>query len=197
MNTDKDMRGFDHPTFSSFFSVLICVHRWPILIAVCIISCLGCAGYQLGSQSLYPANIRTVHVPIFESDSLRRRLGEQITEAVVKRIEATTPLKVVGRANADSILQGRLISERKRIVTESPWDEGRDVEVDWRVEATWTDNCGRPIGTNMLQPVPPVLLTFAASGHFMPEIGQSLATAQRDAIDQLAKHIVEQMEMPW
>ena len=27
----------------------------------------GCAGYQVGNQSLYPMHIRTVYVPTFES----------------------------------------------------------------------------------------------------------------------------------
>jgi hypothetical protein len=173
--------------------MFICAYLWPILF----VACVGCAGYQIGSQTLYPANIRTVFVPVFQSDSFRRQLGERITEAVVKRIESTTPLKVVGRADADSVLQGRLISESKILITENAYDEGRDVEVDWRVEVSWTDRQGRTLGSNMLQPVPPVLLTVSGSGHFMPEAGQSLATAQRDAIDQLAKLIVEQMEMPW
>ena len=168
-----------------------------LLFAAAHVACVGCAGYQIGSQTLYPANIRTVHVPIFVSDSFRRQLGERLTEAVVKRIESTTPLKVVARADADSVLQGRLISERKILVTEDAYDEGRDVEVDWRVEVTWTDCQGRTIGSNMLQPLPPVLLTITGSGHFMPEAGQSLATAQHDAIERLAKQIVEQMEVPW
>jgi len=171
----------------------ICVILWPFLF----VACVGCAGYQIGSQTLYPPNIRTVYVPIFRSDSFRRQLGERLTEAVVKRIESTTPLKVVGRPDADSVLEGRIVSERKSVVTESAYDEGRDVEVEWRVEVTWIDAQGRTIGANMLQPVPAVLLNVAGSGHFMPEAGQSLTTAHRDAIDQLAKQIVEQMEMPW
>ncbi|KKK73798.1 hypothetical protein LCGC14_2890190, partial [marine sediment metagenome] len=27
----------------------------------------GCAGYQIGSESLYPCHIRTVYVPVFTS----------------------------------------------------------------------------------------------------------------------------------
>jgi hypothetical protein len=173
--------------------VFIGVHLWPILF----VACVGCAGYQIGSQTMYPANIRTVYVPIFRSDSFRRQLGERLTEAVVKRIESTTPLKVVGRPDADSVLEGRIVSERKSVVTESAYDEGRDVETEWRVEVSWIDAQGRTIGANMLQPVPPALLNVTGSGHFMPEAGQSLATAQRDTIDQLAKQIVEQMEVPW
>lgn len=173
------------------------INSTAALLCASLLAACGCAGYQIGSQTLYPASIRTVFVPVFESDSFRRQLGERLTEAVAKRIEATTPLKVVGRPDADSILQGRLISERKVLVTESAFDEGRDNEVQWRVEVAWTDREGRTIGSNMLQPLPPVLLTISGNSHFMPEGGQSLATAQREAIDQLAKQIVEQMEVPW
>jgi hypothetical protein len=45
---------------------------------------LGCAPYRMGVQSLYSCNIRTVYVPMFESDSFRRNLGERLTEAVQK-----------------------------------------------------------------------------------------------------------------
>jgi hypothetical protein len=30
-------------------------------------SLTGCAGYQIGNQSLYPADVRTVYVPMVES----------------------------------------------------------------------------------------------------------------------------------
>src|SRR5687768_8924245 len=64
----------------------------------------GCAGYQLGQRSLYRPDIRTVHVPVVQSDSYRRYLGERLTEAVVKQIELKTPYKVVGSDSADSVL---------------------------------------------------------------------------------------------
>ena len=47
----------------------------------------GCAAYQIGNQSLYPLEIHTVAVPVFQSNSFRRNLGERLTEAVVKEIE--------------------------------------------------------------------------------------------------------------
>ena len=54
----------------------------------------GCAGYQFGSQSLFNTpDIETVHVPVFQSSSFRRDLGEQLTEAVVKEIEKRTPVQ--------------------------------------------------------------------------------------------------------
>ena len=48
----------------------------------------GCASYRVGNASLYPPHIRTVYVPVFESASYRRNLGERLTEAVMKEIEA-------------------------------------------------------------------------------------------------------------
>ncbi|HEY6562999.1 MAG TPA: hypothetical protein VIY86_00755, partial [Pirellulaceae bacterium] len=54
----------------------------------------GCAGYYLGSPTLYRPDIATIQIPIFESDSYRRFLGERLTEAVVKQVELKTPYKV-------------------------------------------------------------------------------------------------------
>ena len=157
----------------------------------------GCAGYQVGSQTLYPANVRTVFVPMFESDSYRRQLAERLTEAVIKRIEAVTPYKVVHRPDADTVLTGRIIYDRKRVITEDFYDMARDVEVSLRVEAAWTDRAGNLIGSQYNRPLPAPLLTLTTSSHFVPEGGQSYATAEREALQKTAKQIVEQMEMPW
>ena len=45
------------------------------VISVLCLSLAGCAGYQVGNQSLYPSHIHTVYVPIFESNSFRPFLG--------------------------------------------------------------------------------------------------------------------------
>ena len=62
--------------------------RRGFVLALAGLACSGCAGYQLGSQSLYPPDIHTVYVPIIESDSFRRYLGERLTDgerAVLQR----------------------------------------------------------------------------------------------------------------
>src|SRR5436853_4990568 len=88
----------------------------------------GCAGYQLGQRSLYRPDIRTVHIPVIQSDSFRRYLGERLTEAVVKEVELRTPYKVVGPAEADSVLTVRLASDSKRILANNRFSEPRDIE---------------------------------------------------------------------
>lgn len=76
----------------------------------------SCAGYQIGNKSLYPAGIETVYVPICKSNSFRRGLGEQLTEAIQKEIEKKTPYKVVGTPNADSTLLCEISGEKKTVL---------------------------------------------------------------------------------
>ena len=171
---------------------------FAMLLALCVMACMiGCSGYHIGSPTLYRQDVRTVYVPMFQSDSYRQQLAERLTEAVVKRIEAVTPYKVVHHPNADTVLSGQIVSDRKRVITEDRFDMARDIEVSLQVEAAWTDRAGNLIGSQFAQPLPAPLITFASSAHFVPEGGQSYATGERDALQKLAKQIVEQMEMPW
>ncbi|NQU22843.1 MAG: hypothetical protein HQ567_16315 [Candidatus Nealsonbacteria bacterium] len=157
----------------------------------------GCAGYQLGSQSLYPDHIQTVHVPVFESASFRRNMGERLTEAVCKEIERNTPYKVVGRTGADSVLSGRITNEMKRVVVEARSGEAREIQTSLYVEASWTDCRGDEIHRGQAIALPPEIAEVSGSGNLIPEVGQSIATAQQKAITRVAEQIVSLMERPW
>lgn len=154
----------------------------------------GCAGYRFGNGTLYAPDIHTVYVPMFESDSFRRNLGERLTEAVVKEIELKTPYKVVNSPDADSVLTGRLINESKRVIIEDANDQPRESEVNFVVHVSWSDRKGDLIAADHQVQVP---VELAQSGKLIPEYGQSVATAQQQAIDRLARQIVQLMEAPW
>jgi len=171
------------------------VSRWLVLVAALAVTG-GCAGYQFGQQSLYAADVQTVHVPIFESNSFRRNLGERLTEAIVREIELKTPYKVVSAQDADSVLYGRIGSETKRTVAEDTFDMPRVSELQFVVQADWRRRSGEPLGTNIAIPAPEALRVSEAS-QMIPEAGQSIATTQQKIIDKLAQDIVAQMEMPW
>src|SRR5262245_35350210 len=79
----------------------ICNLQFAILCILQSAILSGCAGYQIGNRALYRPDLRTVHVPVIQSDSYRRYLGERLTEAIVKEIELRTPYKVVGPDAAD------------------------------------------------------------------------------------------------
>ena len=157
---------------------------------------LGCAGYQIGPRSLYRPNVRTVYVPIFESDNFRRNLGEWLTEAVIKEVERTTTYKVVGQDRADTVLHGRIVREGKRVLAENRRDEPRDIEVGLLLQVNWLDRRGTVLIERSFG-IPSLLVSIAQDADFVPIAGQSITTAQQDAIERLAAVVVGQMEMPW
>ena len=176
-----------------FFRDLHALRGWLLLpLFLC-----GCAGYQIGNQSLYPLEIQTVYVPVFESNSFRRNLGERLTEAVVKEIENRTPYKVVADPNADSVLSGQLVSETKRVLVPSLTGDAREVQVAMQVEVSWVDRKGRMLRDTQYLPIPEEIADVSSTGNVVPEVGQSIATAQQQAICRMAEQIVGLMEKPW
>jgi hypothetical protein len=157
----------------------------------------GCATYQIGNKSLYPAEVRTVYVPMFESVSFRRNLGERLTEAVMKEIELKTPYKVVSDPNADSILSGRIVEEGKNVLIGSRRDDPRELQYNIRVDVSWTDRQGKMLRDTSTVPLPSEIVSVEGTGNFVPTVGQSVATAQQQAIQRVAEQIVSLMEKPW
>lgn len=156
----------------------------------------GCAPYRFGVRSLYPQDIETVHVPMFESDSFRRYLGEELTEAVAKEIERTTPYKVVGAADADSVLLGRLGPDTKKVLVETGTDEPRQLQLNYTVQIRWLTRDQQVLREQTIN-LPADLVTIGQASDFVPEVGQTYATQSTDAIQRLARQIVHLMEAPW
>jgi hypothetical protein len=157
----------------------------------------GCASYHVGNQTLYPMEIHTVYVPMFESVSFRRNLGERLTEAVMKEIELKTPFKVVSDPNADSILSGRIVGEGKEVLIGSRVGDPREIQVNMHVKVAWTDRQGRLLHESSAVPLPSELVDVQGTGNVVPEAGQSIETAQQEAIERIAVQIVSLMEKPW
>jgi len=179
--------------YSSLLRALRALRGWLLLS----LFLTGCAGYQIGNQSLYPLEIRTVYVPMFESASFRRNLGERLTEAVVKEIETRTPYKVVNNPNADSVLTGRILGDTKRVLVPALTGDAREVQVGMRVEVSWTDRKGRMLRPADYVPCPTEITDVSGTADVVPEVGQSIAVAQQDAICKMAQQIVGLMEKPW
>jgi len=157
----------------------------------------GCASYQIGNQSLYPPNICTVYVPVFQSTSFRRNLGERLTEAVAKEIETRTPYKVVGDRTADSILTGRIVQDSKHVLVPDLTGDAREIQVEMKIEVSWVDRKGRMLRETSTVPLPEEIASITGTGNLVPEVGQSVTTAQQETICRLAKQIVDMMEKPW
>lgn len=117
-----------------------------------------------------------------------------LTEAVVREIDTNSGLKVVHSANADSVLDLRLVDDKKYLLAEDRFDVPRDIDYELVAVMKWTDRAGNPL---MDAAYIPVDMSISNSSHLVPEGGQSIAVSQVSAIQGLARQIVNQMEAGW
>jgi hypothetical protein len=159
----------------------------------------GChgLGYHVGTKSLFGQDIKTVYVPIFESNLERPDIGERLTEAVCKRIEARSSYKVVGRPDADSVLSGKIAASGKVITLYNNFNDVRQQTRTMAVFITWKDRRNRELRSFEAIPWNESSATVSATSYFMPESGQSVATSEMEQIDRIADQIVGMMEIPW
>ena len=144
--------------------------RWMLLLnAGLLLAIAGCAGYQLGSASLYNPNIRTIYIPIIRNETFRHDLGVQLTEALQKEVELRTPYKVVANPSADSTLTCRVTAQTKRVIVEANTDEPRALENMISVELTWTDRQGNLLLENRFVPQGELAFFFIQGSDFVPE----------------------------
>jgi hypothetical protein len=185
-------------TRSTQYLVLSTRYFAASLTAIALMFCAstGCTPYRFGACSLYRPDISTVHVPVIQSSSFRRGLGEQLTEAVVKELETSSPYKVVGDADADSVLEITIDSDIKRIQAETSTDEPRNIEHSWQVHMSWRDRRGNLLTRSSL-PLDDTVVGIVQAQAIIAEAGQSLTSAQQEIVQKLATQIVGQMEAGW
>ncbi len=174
---------------------------WLLPCAMLMIcSSVGCLGYRAGSGSLYAPDVQTVYVPMIESDSFRRDLGERLTEAVVKEIELKTPYKVIASPNADSVLDIRLLGDRRTVLAEDRFDNPRVFESRLRAQVAWQNRRQLPLAPVQSLELPGALGDLVGVDQttpLIPESGQTIASQQQLGIQRLAEQIVATMESPW
>lgn len=166
--------------------------RIGLLLA--LLAAPGC-GYMLGSA--YQAEIRSVHVPTFTSNAFRRGIEFQLTEAVQREIKKRTPFRLAKEPQADTRLTGHIVEVKKDVLGESGFDDPRELQLRLAVEVTWEDLRSGRILSRQVIPLEPEVVHLISQAEFAPEVGQSLATGTSQAVDRMARRIVDMMEAPW
>ena len=162
-----------------------------ITFAVCLCFC-GCgkmSGYS--NEALYPSEIHSVYVEMFDNQSFRRGVEYELTDALAKRIEAETPYKIISsRDRADSIISGQIsqISE-SALSTERQTGMALEKEVQLRAVVSWKN---LKTGELLIENKP---ITAAAT--YSQWQNQSFRYASSVAANNLARRIVELMEKKW
>ncbi|NQU75207.1 MAG: LptE family protein [Planctomycetes bacterium] len=168
------------------------------LFSAALMFAQGCSsdpykGYSF-ETGLYRQDIKTVAVPIWRRGDkvYRRDLEQQLTEALVKRIELDSPYKVADKSIADTMLEGTIVAVTQRVLSFNP-SQGtpRDVELRIVVDFTWTD---QRTGEILVQKK-----GFRAAGVYYPAgaLAEDFSLGSADAVNHLAQLIVETMEKPW
>ena len=166
------------------------------LVAPLVCLCLPGCGYIVGGP--YRHDIQTVHVPIFTSTSLRRDVEFQLTEAVHREIQKQTDFRLARESEADTKLTGRITGIKKNGLGESAFDDVRELQFQLVVHVTWEDLRGRRTSLDKQIALSPAdVIALTSTGDFGPELGPSMATARKRAIDNLARQVVQLMQTPW
>jgi hypothetical protein len=138
------------------------------------------------------ADVRTVYVPVFRSNTFRRDIQLMLTEAVIKEIEERTLYKVVGTPEgADTILEGTINFAEKNIIVENPQNLPRELNAWVQATVRWIHN--PPLETEVNAP-PTVVGEMV---NFIPEVGETAMSGFFKTCQNLATQIVDMMDAPW
>lgn len=159
------------------------------LIVASFVGLGGCSGYS--NQSLYPEDVSSVYVEMFDNRSFRRGVEYELTDALAKRIEAETPYKIISdRSRADTIISGQIVSAGEtRLSTERQTGRPLEKEVELRVTVNWKNlKTGELLIDNK---------SVSASASYSEWQEQGFRYGATLAANNLAQRIVELMEKEW
>jgi hypothetical protein len=166
-----------------------------LVVLAALVSCSSGCGYTVGNA--FQGNVRSVYVPIATSDDFRRGYEFQLTEAVLTQIKQRTPFKIAKNDAADTKLTMKIKSIRKTVLGTTVNNDPRELQVQFAVDVIWEDmRTGRILAQRQVSLEPEISHLFS-TGMMAPEVGQSLATATKQAINSMAQQIVDLMEAPW
>jgi hypothetical protein len=174
--------------------------RRRLLAALVAPMALGCGsgrtflGYT--THGMYPDAIRTIAVPVFKNDSLRRDVEFQITEEVVKELERNG-FKVVDADKADVELLGTLVSDDKVGFGHDGFinPRGGMMRLIARVRFIDKKSGGELGGGDVF--VDPKPTSVSSTETFLIDIVQTRASAEQRAIREMARNIVALLQTPW
>lgn len=169
-----------------FVAVCVCI------TVVCALSCCGCAelsGYS--NQSLFPTDVSTVYLEMFDNQTFRRGAEYELSDALSKRIEVETPYKIVSnRDRADAIMSGQITSIGEVVLsTERETGLVLEKEVQLTAFVNWKNlKTGELLIDN---------ISLSATASYSEYQQQDIKYASNLAANNLARKIVELMEIKW
>ena len=151
-------------------------------------------GYTFASP--HRKGIKSIFIPMWTrgKNVYRRELEIRLTEAVIKRIQLDTPIKVTTKNRADTMLTGTLEGISQRPMSIDPnTGRTREQEVILTVSFRWSD---LRTGELLLDKERKMI---RAPGVYIPPapFGEDFFQGSEEAINKAARRIVETLESDW
>lgn len=138
------------------------------------------------------AESRTVAVPVFENDTFEAGLGAELTDAVIKELNARTPWAVTRVGGSGTTLSGTITEVRRQnLTTGSTTGLVSEQAIVVKMDFQLVDNAtGETIVARR---------DLSAAGTFVPALpaGERTEIGRRAAVRALARSLVDELRSGW
>jgi len=149
--------------------------------------CSGCGPYSFSSSGA--THIKTVAIPIFQDQTSEFGVKERLTENVINEFTRDNTLRVSERRNADSLIEGIILTVNDEVGAFSGDESVQDIKVYMTVKITFRDLVKRKIVWEK---------TISHWGTFNPDEGpQSRESGIEEAAQKIASEILDNSVSGW
>ena len=160
-----------------------CLFRQLICVAFVFVLVSGC-GYS--QKSLIDRKINTIYISIFENNTFVRGIEFDIAKAVKDEIMSRTSLRIVQKDSADVIMTGEIGGSAQAALSQSR-DNIVESSVSISASVTLLDTrTGRTMGGGA-----------GGGAAFIVDRGENVQSATEEAIANLARVLVDNLEEEW
>ncbi len=151
----------------------------------------GCSMKGYSNATLYPEDVSSVCVRMFDNRTFWRDMEYDLTDALSKRIEAKTPYKIISNDDlADTVMSGQITEVQKSVLIRDR-DSGSALQNEVLIKAvvSWKN---LKTGELLIDSQ-----SISASAQYSEPMNQGVGYATNLAANKLAERIIELMETRW
>ena len=151
----------------------------------------GCSLKGYSNATLYPKDVASVCVRMFDNRTFWRDMEYDLTDALSKRIEAKTPYKIISNDDlADTVISGQITEVQKSVLIQDR-DTGSALQNEILIQAvvSWKN---LKTGALLIDSQP-----INATAQYSESLNQGVGYATKLAANKLAERIIELMETRW
>lgn len=166
---------------------MICRIKHAICYALLGSLWLSCGPYSFSSSGA--AHLQTVAIPIFQDQTSEFGVKENLTNKVIEQFTRDNTLRVTDRRNADSLIEGTIVSVEEEAGAFAADETVQDIKVFITVKVKYRDLVKRKVVWEE---------TIRQWGTFDPNEGpQSRDSGIEEAADKLANEILNKSVSGW